>query len=156
MPATVFEGQVKVVFCTAIADKTAPTDSEVTAGTDLTSFVTKDGYRPNTRFTRVDAATIAEVFDATEPGSTGADLELKFKSDDTTDTPRSTLGTYGTAGFVVIGHYGSAEVAGDEVTVWPVKTGMPQEANSAANEQQSWVCPFAVTSEPALHTTVVT
>jgi len=157
MAAQVFEGQYTVTWVTTIADKTAPTDSEITAGTDLTSFVTKDGVRLNSRFNRVDSATIDETFDAQLPGSTGADVEVRFKMDDTTDTPFSTLGTYGTAGFLVVGHFGaSADTAGDEVSVFPAATGDPQIQNSAANEQQSWVCPLAITSAPAYRVTVVT
>lgn len=148
-----FEGIVKVRYVVTISNVNAPTAAEVTAGTDLTTFMTKDGLNPGATNNRIQANDLGSTYDADVMGSQSTQLQLKFFRDFTTDTPRTLLGTFGTVGFIVVapGGFtsGNTPTAGDKVNVYPIATGNPLEAASAANTAQTWTCDVAVTSKPA-------
>lgn len=147
-----YEGIVKVRFVPTISNVAAPTVAEVNAGTDITSFMTKDGLNPGATNNRIQANDLGSTYDAEAMGSQGTQLQLKFYRDFTTDTPFSLLGTFGTVGYIVEapGGFtsGNTPTIGDKVNVWPIQTGNPLFAASAANTAQTWTCDIAVTSTP--------
>lgn len=158
MPRVVYEGKTNVYWLTTLADKNAPSESEISAGTDITDFVAKDGVAVNFTTNNVDSATIAEIFDAQLAGSFGSDLSLMMFRDDTTDTAWD-LWVHGTDGFLVIDRFndsGTLPLSGDKVEVYPAQMHTPVPENSAANTQVRFTGPLAVTSEPALKATVTT
>lgn len=156
MAPYIFEGYTRLWWATSIASKTGPTTAEIAAGTELTSYIAKDGIRPGIDQNMVDNATIAETFDAKLIGSWGGDFELEMRRDVDTDTAWD-LCVQGTNGFIVI-RYGiaiaTAVANGQQVEVWPAQMGQPFNKNSAANEQVRFIEKFAITSAPALSATV--
>lgn len=148
MARVVFEEQYKIHFLPAVASIAAPTQAEITAGTDLTAFVPKDGVQIGTSNQRVKTDDISTTFDSEIMGSWGSNLAIKFFKDDAADTAWTTL-PRGTTGFIVIAPYGST--AATEVGfVFPIECGQRELPTSAANERQSFTVPMAVTDTPDL------
>ncbi len=152
MPRQVFEEQYKVHFLPACADISAPTQAEITAGTDLSTFVTKDGVQIGTSNQRVSVGDISTTFDGEIMGSWGANLAVSFFKDDTTDTAWTTL-PRGTAGFLLIALFGST-AATEPAYVFPIECGQRELPTSAANERQSFTVPMAVTGAPDLDSVI--
>lgn len=151
-----YEGRVKVHYIATIADEAAPTEAEITAGTDLTTFITKDGVNPGTTNNRIDTAGIDSAFDSQIHGSWGAEFQLTCMRDDTADTAWTTL-QRGTQGYLLVGYDSAAGVsAGDTVQVWPVEFGTPLMQPSAANTVQMFVADVAIAEPPTLEATVTT
>lgn len=156
MSRRVYEGTMNVYFATDVADVSAPTVTEITAAVDITCDLSKDGIAPNISTNNVDIAALCETFDATIPGSFGADFQLTGFRDDTTEALWD-LAIYGTAGFLIIEYFGEPGVlpeAGDKVGVWPVTMNQKSPANSAANTAQMFTVPFNVTAQPDLDAVV--
>ena len=63
-----YEGRVKVWFTTTLTSESSPSLAEFTggSGTDLTTFITKDGVNPGTTNNRIDTAGIDSAFDSQE------------------------------------------------------------------------------------------
>lgn len=145
-----YEGRTKVHFLPTIGDESAPTSTEITAGTDLTTYITKDGVNPGTTNNRIDTAGIDSAFDSQIHGSWGAEMQLTCMRDDTTDTAWTTL-QRGTQGFIVIGYNSPAGiVATEEVEVWPVEFGTPLMQPSAANTMERFIADAAIAEPPTL------
>lgn len=158
MARFVYEQKTNVYWLTSISTTSTPRVNELTAGTNLTNFVAKDGVEVNINTNNVDSATIAQIFDAQATGSWGADLKLTMFRDTSTDTAWNTC-VYGTAGYVVIDRFstsGSTPSNGAKVEVWPAQMHQPSPLNSAANEVVKFVEVFAVTSQPNLSAVVTT
>lgn len=156
MAPYVYEGKTRIQWVETIASKTAPTVAELAAGTDVTSYVTKDGLTTPANQNMVDNATIAETFDAQVVGSWGGALELMMRRDASSDTAWNTW-DYGDNGYIVIRRGLAASTsfsAGQKVEVYPAQAHQPVMEPSAANEQQRFKVAFAVTAEPAMKATV--
>ena len=152
----VYEGRTNAYWLTTCANIAAPTVAEITAGVALTAFVSKDGVAVNITTNNVDSATIAEIFDAQDVGSWGAEIELTMFRDATADTAWN-LWVYGTAGFLVLDRFrasGTLPIATNKVETWPGKMHQPAPENSAANTLQRFVGKLAITSTPNLKATV--
>jgi hypothetical protein len=152
MARLVFEERYRIRFVPTLTNKAAPTVAQITAGTDITTLVAKDGVNYGTSENKVSTSDIASAFDSETIGSWGASLQLTFFKDDATDTAWD-LFVRGLAGFIVIAPFGfkganNAPLAADKVYVFPVVTQQPQLAASAANEHQTFMTSFAVTSPP--------
>lgn len=146
MARIVFEEKYQIHWLPACASIAAPTQAEITAGTEITSFVPKDGVNIGTSNNRVSTADISTKFDSEIMGSYGNSLSLKCFKDDATDTAWDLL-LKDAVGFLVIAPYGST--AATEVGyVFPVQCGQPELPTSAANERQTFTSPMAVTSTP--------
>lgn len=154
MSRLVHEGNTKIFWLTTIAaSDLEPTAAEITAGTDITAFVTKDGLSTPQNQNMVDSATLNEVFDAQRVGSWGGSLQLTMFRDDTTETGGWDLVVYGTEGYIVVSRFG-APVATDVVEVYPAEMHNPVMAPTAANEMQRFTATLAVTAEPNLRAVV--
>lgn len=157
MTRKVHEGNTKVWFVPAtpgIADISAPLLGEISAGTNLSPFIRKDGITvPNTQ-NMVDNATIEETFDAQSVGSWGGGLTLRLFRDYPTDAAWE-LVEYGLQGYIVIGRDSAGGIeAGDDVEVYPVEAHEPVPADSATNENQYFTASFAVNATPNKKATV--
>jgi hypothetical protein len=149
-----YEGRTKVHFLPNIADTDAPILAEFTAGTDLTTFVTKDGVQPGSTNNRVPTGGIDDAFNSEVQGSWSAAFSLKCFRDDTTDTAWTTL-VRGLEGFVVIGYDSAAGIAtGDEVQVWPAEFGTPNMDPSAADTPETFMADIAIQTPPVLDAVV--
>jgi hypothetical protein len=154
MARLAYEGRTKVHFVTNIDDITSPALSEIAAGTELTTFITKDGVNPGSTNNRIDTGGIDDVFDSQIQGSWGAEFQLTCMRDDTTDTAWDTL-QRGVQGFIVIGYDSPTGIkGGDVVQVWPVEFGTPVMQPSAANTNQMFLADAAIATPPELEATV--
>lgn len=153
------DGMTRVEFVPAVADKTAPTVIELTAGTPLTIFINKDGLTVPSDQNMVDDNSLAETFDAQTVGSFGGSIELTMKRDNST-TPGDTawdLIEYALEGFLVVRRgvpTASAWTAAQKVEVYPVIFHEPVPSDTSSNEQATFSANAAVTSQPALKAAV--
>lgn len=159
MARLVYEGRTKVYWATvAPANLDAPTAAEVGAAIDLSPFITKDGVSVGLTQNKVDSATINETFNAQVMGSWGADVQLKMKRDDATETNGYDLIVQNTNGFLYIARQNADPdtdpVATDKIEVWPAEMGEPLMENSATDTEQAFMAPFAITSAPHLRAVV--
>lgn len=159
MARLVFEENYKVYWLDAApADPAAPTVAEITAGTDVTSFIPKDGFAPGVTNNRVSAGDLSTAFDAEIMGSHGAQLQVTAFMDDGTNTAFDTFGVRGATGCFVAIWDGGGPVASSKAFVWPyVESGTPSLPTTAANERQTFTAEFAVGgdgTEPEYHATV--
>lgn len=153
MPKLVYEQNTKVHWLTTIADIAAPTLTEITAGTNLTPFITKDGVARNIATNNVDSASIDTNFDSQEVGSWGAGFQLTMFRDDGDEAESYDLVVYGTRGFLVVCPFGEPAVA-DQVEVYPAALHEPAPQNSAANAMQTFMVNCAITDKPNLRAVV--
>ena len=158
MARRVYEGTVNVYWATTVVDKSAPTVSEITAATDITCYLSKDGLAVNINTNNVDSAALCETFDAQIPGSWGADIQLTGFRDDYDDVLWD-LAVYGTTGYLIVEPYGEPDelpAAGDQVEVYPVTMHQKAPANSAANTQQRFMLAMPGRAQPDLDAIVAT
>lgn len=156
MSAYVHEGMTKVALVPTIANISAPTVAELTAGTDITELLTKDGLQISLNQNYADNSSLAGRFDAQVVGSFGGNPTLVFKRDNVTDTAWD-LFTWGTNTNLVVRRgqpYGEAWAAADKVEAYPIQTHEPVPNNTAANAQATATVGTAVTSQPDLHAVV--
>lgn len=128
MADILLDGNVKAWFVPTIADISAPTVAELTAGTDLGGVLTAaglEGFEPST--TRIDNTSLKSKFGTTVPGRTNfGEMGLLLKKQSGTDTVFTTLTVKGTSGYIVIRDgedESGAWAADDEVAVYPIITG---------------------------------
>ena len=155
MARIVFDGNFKVFWlATPPANAAAPTTAEVTAGTDLTSFIPKDGFKVGMSNNRVQGGSLDETFLDESMGTWTSQLSVDAYKDDTTDTAFTTIGVRGTTGaFVAVPHGGN--VTGSKCYVWPdVEAGSPILADTAENARQKFTAEFAVRQSPNLHAAI--
>lgn len=156
MSAYVHEGMTKVTFAPTVTNVAAPTVAQLTAGTDITTFLTKDGLNIALSQNTVDNTSLAETFDAQLVGSWGGSLTLTFKRDASADTAWD-LFEHGDVGYIVVRRgvaHAGAFAASDKVEVYPVQSGEPVPNATAANAQATATVTFAVTAQPDLHAVV--
>lgn len=157
MSKIVYEGNVKVYWCTTIADIDEPSPTEVGAGTNLTPFIAKDGVAVPSTQNMVDVAGINDSFNAEIVGSWGGGpLTLTMFRDDTSETGAYDLMVYGTNGYLVISRFGDGATNGDKVEVWPAEMHEPTLLNSAKDEVQKFTASFAITSTPSMRAVTTT
>lgn len=150
------ETKTQVWWVVTIGNKAAPTAAEITAGTALGGFISKDGVQVNYTTNKVDSATLTENFNSEIAGSTSADVALTMFRDDTADTAWN-LWVLGTNGFLVIRRgvlFSTAATAAQKVEVYPAQMLPPVPDNSAQDTQVRFIGGVAVTSEPNLKAVV--
>jgi hypothetical protein len=155
MARLAYEARTKVHFLASLIDEDAPALTEIAAGVDLTTFITKDGVNPGTTNNRIDTGGIDDTFDSQIQGSWGAEFQLTAMRDDAVDTAWETL-QRSVQGYIIVGYDSAAGIAvGDVVQVWPVELGTPVMQPSAANTNQMFVADCAIATPPVLEATVV-
>lgn len=150
MARYVHEGNTKVSWVPTIADISAPTVAELTAGTDLSTLLTKDGLSLPDSQNMVDSSTLADTFDAQRVGSWGGSITLTGFRDDTNDTLWD-LAVYGTEGYLVVRRglaYDTAWAASQDVEVYPAEMHEPVPNATGANEEARFTLALAVTGQP--------
>lgn len=154
MAAYVHEGMTKVSWVPTISDVSAPTVAELTAGTDITEYLTKDGLNIALTQNTVDNTSLAETFDAQLVGSWGGSITLTIKRDNDGTDAAWALFTHGETGNLVVRRgaaYDGAFAAADDLEVYPAQSGEPVPNATAANAQATASVTFAVTAQPDLH-----
>lgn len=152
MPKFFRRGLSVIKFVPAVADLAAPTETELTAGTDLTARIAAiSGFQFAN--TPIDTPDLASTFNAQIPGEDAAgDSSLTlYDSDDAVDDIRTAL-EKGTAGVLVFMPYGN--VAGKRCESWPAtSTGYNDQWSMDATAAQA-MCAFAIT-DPPVQTAVI-
>jgi hypothetical protein len=160
-------GQIGVILAPAVADITAPTVAEITAGTNISSYITRDGVKTPATGNTIDAADIATRFNATAPGTYGGDAAQLIchrgsKSGVSGDDKAWTALARGTISFMIVARPGfaqnattglgdpfSAAIANDKVEVYPVTVISRAMNDTADNETTKFTATLAITAEPA-------
>ena len=156
MAAYIHEGMTKVSWVVTLSSVSSPTAVQLTAGTDITTFMTKDGLNISLSQNNVDNTSLAETFDSQLVGSWSGDPSLTFKRDNTADTAWD-LFEWGAVGFLVVRRgvlYSTAYAAAQKVEVYPAQAHEPIPNNTAANAQATATVKLAITAQPDLHAVV--
>lgn len=146
----------RVDFVTDIADITAPTTTEIEAGTQLTSFLVT--LESSTSGQTVPTPSFDSLFETNIPGTASATFTAEFYRDDETDTAWDTLPRQ-TEGYFVIARFGysgtdNSPAVGDDCEVWPVRVITRSALALTNNEVQRFNLEAAVPTEPAEDATV--
>ena len=151
-----YDGKTRAAFVPTITNIAAPTVAQITAGTDLSPFITKNGLSTPSNLNMVASGALAETFDAEVPGTFGGPIELTMFRDVPTDAAWE-LFTFGTEGYIVI-RYGvlsaTAFASTNDVEVYAIQTHEPIMTPPATNENATFKVMCAVTRQPNLHAIV--
>lgn len=153
MADLISDGNTRVAWATSIANIAAPTTAELTAALDWTTRLTPDGLKTDPSTADVDTSSLASTFETKVPGRKSYSAEITFKRGSTPleDQPYTTL-TYGVTGYLVVRRglpYATAFGSGQQVEVYPVACGEPQNVAPTANEVLKVQVPLKVVSDPA-------
>lgn len=136
----VSDGNVLVLFVPTIADTTAPTKTELTAGTvkKITYSATGDGYKHTVTVNKVAVNRFTMKQQIQYDGSEVDDLSITYVYGGTSEVAFAALGTVGTTGFIVerlAVPNGDAVDTGDIVTVIPIKTSLAVPDAPVTNQE---------------------
>lgn len=156
MPRLIADGEIKVQWVPTIADVTAPTVTEITAGTEITGFIRSletplEGNAP-------DSSDVSSAFNKTVAGTYGGSVNAEMYRDDTSDDAYD-LFPRNTTGYIVLRRFGGSDVAfadGDDVEVWNLRVITRSPSNIDRETVQMFNCQFATLDEPELGATVAT
>lgn len=158
MSRLVFDGNTKVFWLDAApADPSAPTVAELTAGTDITSYIPKDGFKSGVSNNRVSGGSLDERFTDESMGTWSSQLSIDYYLDKVTadNTAHDTIGVQDAAGAIVVVWDGAGAADGGKAYVWPeVEAGQPVIQDTAENARQKATAEFAVLAEPNFHAVV--
>lgn len=152
MGRLVHDGNTKVHWLPAVADKAAPTVAEITAGDDLTPQIPSDGLNLTNPRNNASISMLDEAFNAEQVGTFGTAITLKFARDDSADTAWD-LFSHKTSGFLLVSRFGAPEAA-SEVEVYPAESHDPAPLATAENEYQQYEVQLACTERPSIDAVV--
>lgn len=140
------DGNIKVTYVPSIANISAPTTTELTAGTDLECLITADGFQPTVNEEVVSVPKLCETISAEAPGRATHQIVLTMvRQDESAEDVGWTTMLRGTSGYLVVRYgvaYDTAYAVSDDVQVFPGKSGerrpQPPEANGATQFQSQW------------------
>lgn len=163
MPRYGTTGKIAVYWVPTIASIAAPTVAEITAGTNLAPYMTRDGLKTPSTGNTIDAADAASAFNATAPGTFGGDAGSYMghrDSKSTADTAWTTLAP-GSIGFLVVARAGFHQNAttglgtpagtptvADRCEVYPATVISRAEEDTAENSTDRFTANLAFTAEP--------
>lgn len=156
-------GVIRVQYVPTIASQAAPTTTELSAGVDLTPWLTRSGLSSPSDGSTIDVAGANDRYNSTASGSYGGQpIKLTLLRDSTggSDTAWTTLPRQ-TKGFIVIRRFGGATqsssdafVAAQKVEVWPIDVLSRTMMDIADNEAQKFEVQCAVPTPPNDNATV--
>ena len=153
------DGVLKVSYVATIADTSAPTATEITAGTDLTPFLR--GLSTPLEGSTVDISDASSKYNKTAAGTYGGQMVTAefYRDDDQANDTVWNLLPRGTEGYFVVARRGGsgtdgAIAASDYVDVWPIEVITRNPADYARNEPTGFAVSCAVPNEPAEDVTV--
>lgn len=128
-------GESRVWFVTTIADPANPTVAEITAGVDLTPFLTRDGFDAPQTVAQIDASDAATRRNKNIPGNIDAGVVTLrcYRDSVTADDDAWAALAPDTAGYIVERPFGGSAVAVAAAQVVNVFTG-----TVAARSPQAW------------------
>lgn len=144
------DGNTKVTFAPSIATISAPTTTELNAGTSLEPYITPSGLQIKPNTATVDTSNLGSTFSTQGVGRRGYAVTVEMMRQTPVDIPLN-LVPYKTSGYLVVRRTTTATTAwasGQSVEVYPVTTGEPELASPAPNEVAKFTSPMMVTSDP--------
>jgi len=155
MPRTISNGEVRIYWVTTISSTAAPTVAEITAGTDITGFISSldtplDGNAP-------EASDLSSAFNKTVAGKFGGNVSAQMYRDDTADTAFA-LFPRGTTGYLVVRRFGGSTVAiamADDVDVWYCRVITRSDVALDDESVQAFTVEMAALDEPDINVAVV-
>ena len=161
VPSTPADGNVKTVFVPAIAVLSAPTVTELEAGTDLSCYLTGDGWTPGLDEQTITDERMCDTQTYEQPGSYTRSLSVKYVENPTDSTNNAAYTTLapGTKGYLAQRRgvpYDQAWAADDKVDIWPTTMGQydkqPPERNSTLKVAQKAFITAAVRQDATVAT----
>jgi len=153
------DGVLEVVFATAVTDMSAPTLSEITAGTRATGFLRS--LSTPLEGSTVDISDVSSKYNKTTSGTYGGQevtAEFYRDSDQANDTIWNLL-PRGTVVYLIVARRGGGGVdgiidTGDYVDVWKLEVITRNPSDYSRNEPTGFMVSFAVPEEPVEDVTV--
>jgi hypothetical protein len=134
------DGNVKVTFVDTLTSTTSPSAAELNAGTDLSCYLTADGYTPGVDETVISDDRLCSTQTFEKPGRYSDTLTLTyvFRAQDAAGSDNLAFHalTHLTTGYLVVrwgAAYDDAFAATDVVDVIPVQAGIQQKQPPEAN-----------------------
>lgn len=158
MARTTPEGVIKVHFLSACANTSAPTVAEISAGTDLTAFISPAGLATPDEGQNTESSDLGSARDKKIPSTISGDIEMECYRDDNADTAWTALAR-GTSGYLIVAPFGgsgtaSALQAGDVCEVWTVRVSNRNPLRYARGDALRFTCNMTVEADPVYAATV--
>lgn len=166
---TEFRGTGSLYWVTTIANKSAPTAAEISAGVKLHPQLTNDGLKTPKTGNTIDAADASDLFNKTIGGSYGGDTGEVTCYRDTasaSDTAYTTL-VDGATGFLVVARAGFGQdgttgkgspdgtpTAGDRCEVWPAQVITQAPVDIADGTVTRFSASISFPDSPDIHAVV--
>jgi len=151
----IVDGKTAVWLVDSISDISAPTLTELNAGTDITAQLTADGligFAADT--SAVDTTSMANTFNTSKPGRASfSGMALRLKRQSGTDTVYDTYVKDFTTNVVVRrdgSAYDDAWASSDVVEVYPVTCGRVKPLDPEPDSVQRFEIPLFASAEPNL------
>ena len=154
------DGYTKIHFVVTIASTIAPTLVEITAGDELTPFLTPAGLDTPDTATDADVSSIASARDFNIPATIGGDITGEFYRDDgtgsTSDDAWDALPRL-TQGHLVVARFGGTDTdnaikVGDTVEVTEVRVSERSNARITRGEALRFTSRFTVAADTVIGT----
>lgn len=152
MAENIYDGNLYVYFLPAVADISAPTVAEITAGDLLSDQMKVEDLDIPWSENEYDNSKATSAFQATGVGTYGAG-PITITLDDNDDKVLFDSFARGDTGFLLVSRHGAA-VATSRVEVYPVECHGSKPMNGTTNDKVKFTSRFAVTTDPDLEATV--
>lgn len=153
------DGNGIVLFLESIEDPTAPTETEIAAGTRITYGLTPDGFNHTVEVATVTSGRYTLAQALTYDGVVTDNVEVTYVYNRENPTPVETLiGRQGVEGFIVhaLGYPNDHELAAGDVVnaVIPVVTSIPRDNPPAQNTEATKTVRLNVTGAVGREVTI--
>lgn len=140
-----------ICFAPNVANISAPTAAEITAGVNLTGLTIS--LTATAQGNTVPTPAFDSLFETSVPGTVQGQFSADFYRDDENDTAWETLPRM-TKGYFIISRFGGeganhAPIANNKVEVWPVLVTSRAAAAMTSNQAQTFTVAAAVVEVPA-------
>lgn len=150
------DGNIKVTYVPTIADISAPTASELSAGTDLECLITS--FDPTVNEQAISVKKLCQITNSEKPGTVTYQFQMTMVRKETSseDVGWTTL-LRNTEGYLVVRYgvpYDTAYAAGDDVQVYPGASGARRPQPPEANSPTTFISQWYVSEDPDLDAVV--
>lgn len=152
------DGNVKVTYVVTLSSITAPTATQLNAGVDLQTVLTKEGLDISPEQSPVDNTNLASTSETERAGTTKYTINLTVKRQvaSVDDIGYNTL-VEGQDGYLVVRRnlaHGTAYAAAQTVEVYPVQCGVQKDQPPKLNEPQTFMIQLFNHTAPDTRATV--
>ena len=153
------DGNTLIYWVLSIANTSAPTVAEITAGTRVSTHLTRDeGLEIDWDQKMVEGSSIEETFDAKDPGTEGVTLKATWFRNLGADTLFTTVfATRNTAGYWVVRpgvSVDTAIAATQKVEVYPSNMHRAVPVKRTTNTKDKASAAGGITASPVLNATI--